>query len=239
VSSSSIAAFYKRNLYPHFSALPGATKLAARLEERFVVSASEPVRYAWDTLAELDNAGAVDPVALEWLYSKVKTREPEVVVETGVCNGASTHVILSALNENGSGHLYSIDYPYYSDESLEDFREKTFEHYGGAAIPSDKEPGWIVPSNLRTRWSLIEGKSQDELPDLLRKLESVDLFIHDSEHSYDCMIFEYSTVWPSISEGGLLISDDIEWNTAFADFSKKIETTSHLKASSHVKAVRK
>lgn len=239
MSSSTIAAFYKRNLYPHFSGLPGATRLAARLEERFVVSASEPVRYAWNTLAELDNAGAVDPVALEWLYSTVKTREPEVVVETGVCNGASTHVILSALNENGSGHLYSIDYPYYSDESLEDFREKTFEDYGGAAIPSDKEPGWIVPSNLRTRWSLIEGKSQDELPDLLRKLESVDLFIHDSEHSYDCMIFEYSTVWPSISEGGLLISDDIEWNTAFADFSKKIETTSHLKASSHVKAVRK
>ena len=37
-------------------------------------------------------------------------------------------------------------------------------------------------------------------------------------HTYDCMTFEYETVWPFIEDGGLLLSDDVKWNNAFRDF---------------------
>ena len=50
----------------------------------------------------------------------------------------------------------------------------------------------------------------------------VDLFVHDSDHSYGHMLWEYSTAWPRLSGGGVLYSDDIEWNSAFRDFSQSV-----------------
>ena len=45
------------------------------------------------------------------------------------------------------------------------------------------------------RWSLTIGRSQDELPTLLERLGEIDLFVHDSEHSYECMDFEFRAAW--------------------------------------------
>ncbi len=162
--------------------------------------------------------GSVDLESVAAWYALVRKMKPSVVVETGVCNGVSTLFILKALAENGNGHLYSIDYPFRADESLAEFRNNTFEQYGGAAIPRDKDPGWIVPEDLRERWELRLGKSQAELPPLVEKLQDVDLFIHDSEHSHPCMMFEYEIAWHHMRDGGIILSDDIGWNSAFEVF---------------------
>jgi hypothetical protein len=151
-------------------------------------------------------------------YAVVRKMKPEAVVETGVCNGVSTLSVLLALCKNERGTLYSIDYPLRADESLEEFRQETFEGYGGAAIPSDKEPGWIIPDQLRTRWNLTLGKSQRELPKLVTELGTLDLFVHDSEHSHPCMMFEYELAYEWLSDGGMILSDDITWNDAFSVF---------------------
>lgn len=151
-------------------------------------------------------------------YAVTRKLEPEVIVETGVCNGVSTLALLLALRENDTGSLYSIDYPFRADESLEEFQEDTFEGYGGAAIPSDKEPGWIIPSELHPRWDLIIGKSQRELPPLVTELGTLDLFVHDSEHSHPCMMFEYELAHEWLRDGGVILSDDITWNDAFDVF---------------------
>ena len=63
------------------------------------------------------------------------------------------------------------------------------------------------------------GKSSEQLPPLLRELDSVDIFIHDSEHSYGNMKQEYETVWHKIRRSGLLISHDINDNKAFREFT--------------------
>jgi hypothetical protein len=50
----------------------------------------------------------------------------------------------------------------------------------------------------------------------------VDLFFHDSEHTYENMLWEYRTIWPYIRMGGgVLASHDTDWNTAFKDFVNK------------------
>ena len=67
------------------------------------------------------------------------------------------------------------------------------------------------------------GKSSDVLPPLVKELSKVDIFLHDSEHTYKNMMLEYSTVWPYLSEGGFLISHDIGWNDAFEDFANKVD----------------
>jgi hypothetical protein len=151
-------------------------------------------------------------------YALARKRQPRTVVETGVCNGVSTLAILLALDENGTGQLYSIDYPFRASESLEEFRAETYEQFGGAVIPHDKDPGWIIPDELRARWDLTLGKSQRALPRLVTTLDSIELFVHDSEHSHPCMTFEFELAHEWVDDGGLVLADDIDWNDAFSQF---------------------
>ncbi len=150
------------------------------------------------------------------LYALCRFLKPRAVVETGVGLGVSSYFILQALRDNGSGELYSIDYPgsvYSSDAGIR-INEASY-------TSSDGSPGCLVPDSLREHWKLILGKSSDELSPLCKRLGSVDLFFHDSEHTYQNMLEEYETVWPYIREKGVLSSHDIGWNDSFEDFSKK------------------
>jgi predicted O-methyltransferase YrrM len=165
----------------------------------------------------LSNAGAIGIDAMHDLYVLVRNQKPSTVVETGVCNGASTFAILAALEANGTGNLYSIDYPFFSDIPMVRRRKETFPGIGQAEVPSDKEVGWLVPGRLRNRWTFHEGKSQELLPQVLRE-HPPDLFIHDSEHSHPYMMFELEVAWHAM-DGGLIICDDITWNDAFEVFT--------------------
>jgi len=157
------------------------------------------------------------------LYALTRALEPPVSVETGVCNGFSTAFLLLGLQRNGAGDLHSIDLP---EVAGVEYEPGTFwEGKGGAAIPPGKEPGWMIPDELKERWTLVFGTSYDELPPLLDRLGAIDFFIHDSEHSYECMSFEFAQAWEALREGGVVVADDAHWNTAFAEFAARIERT--------------
>jgi predicted O-methyltransferase YrrM len=161
--------------------------------------------------------GGMRPEVSIRLYGLVREFRPTLLVETGVCNGVSTAVILAALEINKAGSLYSIDFPEYADTHYPD---GTFwEGKMGAVVPKGKQPGWMIPEMYRGRWRLTIGKSRKKLPALLETLGSIDFFLHDSEHSYQCMTFEYQLAWTHLETGGLLVSDDIGWNSAFKDFA--------------------
>jgi hypothetical protein len=154
------------------------------------------------------------------LYKLLRDLRPEVAVETGVCNGVSTAFLLLALEDNGAGALHSIDLPEIAGEEYE---EGTFwDGKGGAVIPPGKEPGWMVPPALRERWELVLGRSQDELPPLFERVGPIDFFMHDSEHSYECMSFEFHAAWEALRDGGLLVADDVNVNTAWAEFVREV-----------------
>jgi predicted O-methyltransferase YrrM len=145
--------------------------------------------------------------------------QPQVAVETGVANGFSTAFALLALDRNGQGRLHSVDLP---REVGRDYESGTFyEGEGRAGIPSGSEPGWLIPPELKERWRLILGRTQEELPPLLEQLGTVDSFMHDSEHSFDCMWFEYNEAWPHLRAGGVLLSDDVNSTEAFSRFSRE------------------
>jgi len=149
-----------------------------------------------------DVGGSIDYESGTVLYVLVRIFKPEVVVETGVTNGVSSSFILKALTQNSRGRLYSIDLHY---------RE-------GMSVPIGKKLGWIIPEELRNRWVLALGESTKVLPKLLKKLGTVDIFFHDSRHTYKTMMKEYSIVWPFLKDGGLLLSHDVKSNDAFLDF---------------------
>jgi predicted O-methyltransferase YrrM len=132
--------------------------------------------------------GSTPPFDCETIYLLVRSLKPEVVVETGVCYGASSVYILQALQENGRGKLYSIDLGNTPDEPPNDY---------------------FVPRHLMDRWRLIIGDSKHELPRLLRRLGKIDLFHHDSLHTYEHMMWEYDTAFPHLRPHGILSSHDV------------------------------
>jgi len=139
-------------------------------------------------------------------YAILRLKKPEIVIETGCCTGTTTSLILYALQQNQRGHLYSIDMR-FPDDWLS---------------TGQLETGFLVPENLKSRWSLILGDTKVELPKLLATLGKVDLFYHDADHSYVYQMWKYLTAWPYIPVGGVLASDDIRHNTSFFDFGRQV-----------------
>jgi predicted O-methyltransferase YrrM len=149
------------------------------------------------------------------LYCLVREFKPEIIIETGVHRGVSSLFILQALEDNGKGELYSIDLPLAEYDT--DSRGAT-----KSLLPPEKV-GVCVSKNLKKRWNLILGDSKIELPKLLSSLKTIDMFLHDSKHTYEHMMWEFDTIWPSLSDDGVLVSDDTNWNTSFVDFSSKVD----------------
>jgi len=132
------------------------------------------------------------------LYIICRRQKPDIVLETGVSSGVSSSHILGALGQNKRGQLYSIDLPGWQDN----------------------QSGWLIPDYLRNRWHLIVGRSSQELAPLLKKVGEIDVFLHDSDHSYQNMLREFQTAWGSLKTGGLLLAHNIDYNESFTDFCR-------------------
>lgn len=141
----------------------------------------------------------------KFLYFIVRCTQPEIMVETGVAHGVSSWTILNAIHRNGGGKLYSIDLP---NLDLKSYNPQNIS----------QSSGWVVPDKLRQYWELQLGSSSELLPKLVHRLDKIDVFFHDSDHSYENMTFEFTTVFPKLHSGSLIISDDVHKNASFTDF---------------------
>jgi cephalosporin hydroxylase len=159
------------------------------------------------------------PVSPKWavLYILLRMLKPKLVVETGVAGGVSTSYILQALADNDCGTLHSIDLP----DQLHIGQDGKCHGCHGGSKPPGQPAGWLVPPVLKKRWQLTLGDTHEVLPRILGSLRQIDLFLHDSEHTYETMTFEYECVWNFIQPGGYLVSDDIDCNSAFTDFVQR------------------
>lgn len=89
----------------------------------------------------------------------------KTVVETGVYYGRSTNTILSALPDDGL--LVSIENNPFNIKTL------------------------LVEPKYFHKWLFIYGSSENVLPTVFKLLPKIDMFWHDSLHTYDHMMFEY------------------------------------------------
>ena len=141
------------------------------------------------------------------LFALVRATRPRIVLETGVAHGVSTAHILSALDKNKSGQLYSLD---------KSIVWKQPRHPNGEQVPA-KLRGALVPASLRMtagwRWNLRDGLiTCNSLKKILTDLKWIDLFVHDSDHSEEHMYMELTTAWEHMRPGGILVVDDILTN---------------------------
>ena len=66
----------------------------------------------------------------------------------------------------------------------------------------------------------VKVSSTKKLKNLLESVGKIDIFLHDSMHTYKNMIFEFESAWPYIKHDGFLLSDDILENNSFLEFYK-------------------
>jgi predicted O-methyltransferase YrrM len=140
-------------------------------------------------------------------YLACRQLRPRIVVETGVAYGVTSTYILKALSENGEGELQSVDLP-------------------PLARDADKYVGYFIPAELRGRWTLNLGPAKKLLPNLLQRAQKIDMFVHDSLHTYHHMRWEFETALSALRPGGILIADDIQGNRAFEELLDRPEIDS-------------
>lgn len=145
----------------------------------------------------------------KWIYCCVRVLQPTSMIETGVAHGSSSWIILNAMEKNKKGKLISIDLPNNDTNEAYNFGVKT------------PPTGWRVPEQLRQRWSLRLGDARILLPEALKEFGQLDIFFHDSDHSYEHMKFEFETSLPYLSPTGILLSDDVHKNAAYAELVSK------------------
>jgi predicted O-methyltransferase YrrM len=137
-----------------------------------------------------------NPKTLELLSLLVSDIRPNVVVETGIANGTSTRSILNAFKDNMliTSKLFSFDI---------DSRVATND----------------LLENSQFNFVLV---GETSFADAMAEIEVIDIFYHDSDHSYENQMLEYTLAWEKIRKGGALVSDDINWSNAFLDFCKRV-----------------
>ena len=138
-------------------------------------------------------------------YALLRKMRPSVVVETGTAAGSYTSFAAAALHRNEHGRLISIDIPpiagkYQMDMTVE-----------------ESSIGYYLPQEYRDRWTYLKGDAKELLPKTLND-ERADVFIHDSLHTPSHMLFEYAVARVLMPRGGVIVSDDILWNSAFNAF---------------------
>jgi predicted O-methyltransferase YrrM len=142
--------------------------------------------------------GAIDCATL---YGLTRWLRPAAIVESGGYIGMSSAFILKAL----------------ADEKLETAKLYSME------LSQDCDQGALIPDELRSasagfvpmRGKVEDILKRDQLP------SSIDMFLHDSSHSYRHMLWEFRQFWPRLRNGGLLVSHDVQMNAAFAEFVTK------------------
>lgn len=136
------------------------------------------------------NYGKINDYCLGIIYALIRRLKPMNVVETGVGFGTSSSIILEALQQNQSGRLTSIDPDLTADTG-------------------------ILVQN-KTYWHWQKDYSINALPEIN---DNIDIFIHDSDHSYKNMLFEFNCAFTKMKKG-IILSHDIGRNDAFFDFAK-------------------
>lgn len=112
-------------------------------------------------------------------YALVRATRPEHVVETGTDKGLGSVVFAAALLANGTGRLTTID--------------------------TDPDSGYLIQPPYA---EVIDRLVGDSVTELGRLAVPVDLFLHDSLHTFEHETAEYETAAARLSAGALVLSDN-------------------------------
>jgi hypothetical protein len=124
-------------------------------------------------------------------YALIRAKQPDHVVETGTQLGLGSCAIAAALLRNGHGRLTTMDI--------------------------DPEAGHLIGG----RWASVINHRTGSSTDLLAELGDVDMFIHDSLHTYDYETEELAAVEPNLRSDAIVLSDNARESSALSDWAER------------------
>jgi hypothetical protein len=124
-------------------------------------------------------------------YAIVRALQPDLVVETGTHFGLGSCVMAAALLRNGHGRLTTIDI--------------------------DPDAGYLIGGP----WAEVVDRRTGSSVDLLAGIRDVDVFLHDSLHTYEYEAAELQAVAPNLSPGALVLSDNAHDSAALSDWAEQ------------------
>ena len=130
-------------------------------------------------------------------YALVRILKPKILVETGVSHGVGACVLASALEHN----------------KIEGF----IGYYYGLDI--DPEAGALFKGRFENVGEIIYG---DSISTLINFKNEIDVFINDSDHSFDYEYNEYLTIAEKLSDRALIIGDNSHTSDRLAKFSMRL-----------------
>ena len=171
-------------------------------------------------------AGWVNLTDAQFLYWIVRRLKPKTILQTGVSNGLTSAFMMLALAKNGAeGTLHVVDVPAIFNPADSNWTRSG--QVFGFVIPEGKISGWMVPDIYRDRFEVQIGDAKILLPQLVDRLTSVDMFYHDSDHSYNHMMFEFEQAKRKLAPTSVVVADDISWNASLWDFADKYHLPSY------------
>jgi Methyltransferase domain len=124
-------------------------------------------------------------------YAIVRARQPETVVETGTHLGLGSCVIAGALLRNGHGRLITIDI--------------------------DSDSGHLIAEP----WAGVIDRRIASSVEALASIPGVDMFLHDSLHTYEYELAELTAVEPNLNSAAIVLSDNAHDSRALSDWAER------------------
>jgi Methyltransferase domain len=124
-------------------------------------------------------------------YALVRATQPGHVVERGTQLGLGSCAIAAALLRSRHGRLTTMDI--------------------------DPETGYLIGE---PRASVIDRRTGSSL-DVLEKLGDMDVFVHDSLHTYEYETRELAAVEPNLSASAVILSDNAHESSALSDWAER------------------
>ena len=124
-------------------------------------------------------------------YALVRAVQPDHVIETGTHLGLGSCAIAAALARNGHGHLTTIDI--------------------------DPDAGYLIGEP----WASVIDRRTGDSTEVLAGLRDVDIFLHDSLHTYEYETRELQAVEPNLRHNAIVLSDNSHESSALSDWAER------------------
>lgn len=143
------------------------------------------------------------------LFKLVREFRPSVCLELGTALGISSAYQTAALELNRCGRITTLE----GAESLASLAKENFERLGFKRI------------------DVVVGRFQDTLQDVLRKNADIDYVFIDGHHDENATLSYFRKISPYLSDGAILVFDDIHWSGGMERAWDDIRKNKNLKVS--------
>jgi predicted O-methyltransferase YrrM len=143
------------------------------------------------------------------LFKIIRKLEPLSCVELGSCVGISASYQAAALNINGEGTIVTLE----GSPEIANIAQETFENLG-----------------IKNA-SVVTGPFHETLGDVFEASSPIDFFFNDGHHDHDAVIRYFNQAVPYLSDGAVIVFDDISWSTGMRKAWTEIEGDERVSAS--------